>query len=174
MLGSGYDTIEDVLNNHLVLGVVLLVLFLKAFVVLLSLGSGTSGGTLAPMFMISAAIGSSFAMIVDRMIPRAHLSPEAFAVAGMGALLGASSRATFTFMFCAFETTARFPRPAAGAAGLRPRGRSGLHPTAEFDHDAEIRQARHARPWRKRNRSAESRARERIDAQRREIRLRRK
>jgi chloride channel protein, CIC family len=108
VLGSGYDTIEDVLNNHLVLGMVLLVLFLKAFVVLLSLGSGTSGGTLAPMFMISAAIGSSFALIVDRVIPSAHLSPEAFAVAGMGALLGASSRATFTFMFCAFETTRDF------------------------------------------------------------------
>ena len=108
VLGSGYDTIEDILNNHLVLGVVLLVLFLKAFVVLLSLGSGTSGGTLAPMFMISAAIGSSFAIVMDRVIPRAHLSPEAFAVAAMGALLGASSRATFTFMFCAFETTRDF------------------------------------------------------------------
>src|SRR5271169_3646532 len=69
VLGSGYDTIEDVLNNHLLLSVVLLVLFLKAFVVLLSLGSGTSGGTLAPMFMISAAIGSSFALVVDRVFP---------------------------------------------------------------------------------------------------------
>jgi chloride channel protein, CIC family len=108
VLGSGYDTIEDVLNNHLVLSVVLLVLLLKSFVLLLSLGSGTSGGTLAPMFMISAAIGSSFAIVVDRIIPRAHLSPEAFAVAAMGALLGASSRATFTFMFCAFETTRDF------------------------------------------------------------------
>jgi len=108
VLGSGYDTIEDILNNNLLLSVVLLVLFLKAFVVLLSLGSGTSGGTLAPMFMISAAIGSSFAIVVDRIIPRAHLSPEAFAVAAMGALLGASSRATFTFMFCAFETTRDF------------------------------------------------------------------
>jgi CBS domain-containing protein len=60
------------------------------------------------MFMISAAIGSSFAIVVDRVIPGAHLSPEAFAVAAMGALLGASSRATFTFMFCAFETTRDF------------------------------------------------------------------
>jgi Voltage gated chloride channel len=33
VLGSGYDTIEDILNNHLVLGVVLLVLILKSFVV---------------------------------------------------------------------------------------------------------------------------------------------
>ena len=108
VLGSGYDTIEDVLNARLVLGVLLLLLLLKAFVVLLSLGSGTSGGTLAPMFMISAALGNVFAVVVNRLIPGAHLSPTAYAVAAMGALLCASARATFTFMVCAFETTHDF------------------------------------------------------------------
>jgi H+/Cl- antiporter ClcA len=108
VLGSGYDTIHDILNGQLALKIVLLVLIFKAFVVLLSLGSGTSGGTLAPMFMISAALGSLFATVVNVVIPGAHLSPEAFAVAAMGALLGAAARATFTFMFCAFETTRDF------------------------------------------------------------------
>ncbi len=108
VLGSGYDTIEDILNARLALGLVFLILILKAFVVLLSLGSGTSGGTLAPMFMISAALGSIFAITVNAIIPGAHLSPAAFAVAAMGALLGAAARATFTFMFCAFETTRDF------------------------------------------------------------------
>src|SRR5579862_8258374 len=108
VLGSGYDTIEDILNARLAIGLVLLILILKAFVVLLSLGSGTSGGTLAPMFMISAALGSVFAMTVNAVLPGAHLSPAAFAVAAMGALLGAAARATFTFMFCAFETTRDF------------------------------------------------------------------
>ncbi|HTW22234.1 MAG TPA: chloride channel protein [Candidatus Baltobacteraceae bacterium] len=108
VLGSGYDTIEDILNARLALGLVALILVLKAFVVLLSLGSGTSGGTLAPMFMISAALGSVFAMTVNAVVPGAHLSPAAFAVAAMGALLGAAARATFTFMFCAFETTRDF------------------------------------------------------------------
>src|SRR5579863_9591611 len=108
VFGPGYATIGDVLNVRLALTAVVLLLVLKAAVVLLSLGSGTSGGTLAPMFMISAAIGSTFAIIVDRLLPGAHLSPEAFAVAAMGALLGASSRATFTFMFCAIETTHDF------------------------------------------------------------------
>ncbi|HTS13063.1 MAG TPA: chloride channel protein [Candidatus Limnocylindrales bacterium] len=108
VLGSGYDTIEDIINNHIALTVVVLVLVFKAFVVLLSLGSGTSGGTLAPMFMISAALGNVFAVVVNRIVPGAHLSPAAFAIAAMGALLGASARATFTFMFCAFETTRDF------------------------------------------------------------------
>ncbi|HUJ32385.1 MAG TPA: chloride channel protein [Candidatus Acidoferrum sp.] len=108
VLGSGYDTIEDILNNHLAVTLVALVLVFKAFVVLLSLGSGTSGGTLAPMFMISAALGNVFAVVVNKIVPGAHVSPAAFAIAAMGALLGASARATFTFMFCAFETTRDF------------------------------------------------------------------
>jgi chloride channel protein, CIC family len=108
VLGSGYDTIEDILNGRLLLGLVVLIFVCKAFVVLLSLGSGTSGGTLAPMFMISAALGNSFAVVINHLIPSAHLSPAAFAIAAMGALLGAAARATFTFMFCAFETTRDF------------------------------------------------------------------
>jgi CBS domain-containing protein len=83
-------------------------LIFKAFVVLLSLGSGTSGGTLAPMFMMSAAIGSTFATVVNYLIPSAHLSVGAYAVAAMGALLCACARAPFTFLVCAIETTHDF------------------------------------------------------------------
>lgn len=108
VFGPGYATIGDVLNVRMALTAVVLLLIFKAFVVLLSLGSGTSGGTLAPMFMISAAIGSTFAMVVNLLIPSAHLSVGAYAVAAMGALLCACARATFTFMVCAIETTHDF------------------------------------------------------------------
>ena len=108
VFGPGYDTIGDVLNVRLALTAVLLLLVFKAAVVLLSLGSGTSGGTLAPMFMISGAIGSTFAMVVNYFVPGAHLSVGAYAVAAMGALLCACARATFTFMVCAIETTHDF------------------------------------------------------------------
>src|SRR5262249_4501019 len=100
--------ISDVLNVRLAVSAVVLLLLLKSFVVLISLGSGTSGGTLAPMFMISAAIGSTFAAAVNYAIPSAHLSPGAYAVAAMGAPLCACARATFTFMVCAIETTHDF------------------------------------------------------------------
>jgi CBS domain-containing protein len=108
VFGPGYATIGDVLNVRLALTAVLLLLVFKAAVVLLSLGSGTSGGTLAPMFMMSAAIGSTFAMVVNYLVPSAHLSVGAYAVAAMGALLCACARATFTFMVCAIETTHDF------------------------------------------------------------------
>jgi CBS domain-containing protein len=108
VFGPGYATIGDVLNVRLALTAVVLLLIFKAAVVLLSLGSGTSGGTLAPMFMMSAAIGSTFAMVVNYLVPSAHLSVGAYAVAAMGALLCACARATFTFMVCAIETTHDF------------------------------------------------------------------
>jgi H+/Cl- antiporter ClcA/predicted transcriptional regulator len=108
VLGPGYATIVDVLNVRFALTAVVLLLIFKAAVVLLSLGSGTSGGTLAPMFLMSAAIGSTFAMVVNYIIPSAHLSAGAYAVAAMGALLCACARAPFTFLVCAIETTHDF------------------------------------------------------------------
>ena len=105
VLGVGYDTITDILNARLALDLLLLVMVAKAAALVISLGSGTSGGLLAPMFMSSAAMGGAFAMLANRVVPSAHLSPGAFAVVAMGAVFGAASRATFTFIIFAFEIT---------------------------------------------------------------------
>jgi chloride channel protein, CIC family len=105
VLGVGYDTITDILNANLALNLLLVVMIAKAAALIVSLGSGTSGGLLAPMFMSSAAMGGAFAMIVNRVVPSAHLSPGAFALVAMGAVFGAASRATFTFIIFAFEIT---------------------------------------------------------------------
>jgi CIC family chloride channel protein len=105
VLGVGYDTISDILNANLVLKVLLVVMIAKAAALVISLGSGTSGGLLAPMFMSSAAMGGMFAMVVNAIYPAAHLSPGAFALVAMGAVFGAASRATFTFIIFAFEIT---------------------------------------------------------------------
>ncbi len=105
VLGVGYDTIGDILNANLALKLLIVVMIAKAVALVVSLGSGTSGGLLAPMFMSSAALGGLFAMGVDKIIPSAHLSPGAFALVAMGAVFGAASRATFTFIIFAFEIT---------------------------------------------------------------------
>jgi CIC family chloride channel protein len=60
---------------------------------------------LAPCFMWSAAMGGIFAMVANHFVPGAHLSPAAFALVAMGAVFGAASRATFTFIIFAFEIT---------------------------------------------------------------------
>ncbi len=105
VLGVGYDTIGDILNAQLAFKLLLVVMIAKAVALVISLGSGTSGGLLAPMFMSSAALGGVFAMTVNRMFPSANLAAGAFALVAMGAVFGAASRATFTFIIFAFEIT---------------------------------------------------------------------
>jgi H+/Cl- antiporter ClcA len=105
VLGVGYDTIGDILNASLAWKLLLVVMLAKAVALVISLGSGTSGGLLAPMFMSSAALGGVFAIGIDRIFPAANLSPGAFALVAMGAVFGAASRATFSFIIFAFEIT---------------------------------------------------------------------
>jgi len=105
VFGVGYDTISDILNGHLVWKILLVVMIAKFAALVISLGSGTSGGLLAPTFMWSAAMGGLFAMVANQAFPSAHLSPGAFALVAMGAVFGAASRATFSFIIFAFEIT---------------------------------------------------------------------
>ena len=105
VLGVGYDTIGDILNANLAWKLLVVVMIAKAIALVISLGSGTSGGLLAPMFMSSAALGGAFAMAIDRVLPVANLSPGAFALVAMGAVFGSASRATFSFIIFAFEIT---------------------------------------------------------------------
>lgn len=105
VLGVGYDTISDILTMKLALGTLVIVMVFKTLALVISIGSGTSGGLLAPTFMASAAMGAAFAMVINHFIPSAHLSPGAFALVAMGAVFGAASRATFAFIIFAFELT---------------------------------------------------------------------
>src|ERR1035437_2124274 len=105
VFGVGYDTISGILNDKFTLGLLLGIMVFKALALLVSLGSGTSGGLLAPMFMTSAAMGAAFAMGLNYLIPGAHLAPGAFALVAMGAVFGAAANATFAFIIFAFEIT---------------------------------------------------------------------
>jgi CIC family chloride channel protein len=105
VLGVGYDTISDILAARLTWQILLLIVVFKSLALVVSLGSGTSGGLLAPMFMASAALGGLFAMGVNHVAPEMQLAAGAFALVAMGAVFGAASRATFTFIIFAFEIT---------------------------------------------------------------------
>jgi len=104
-LGVGYDAIGDVLNSRLALGTVAVLGLVKLVSWWLALGSGTSGGTLAPILLISAAFGTLFGAGVNHVLPGAHVAPGAFALVAMAATFGASTRATFTAIVFTFELT---------------------------------------------------------------------
>jgi chloride channel protein, CIC family len=153
VLGVGYDTTDDILNARLTLSVLLIVMLTKTVALVVSLGSGTSGGLLAPMFMSGAAFGGAFALLLNRIVPAAHLSPGAFALVAMGAMFGAATRAAFTLIVFGFEVTHDYNSVlplifaaviAEGVAMLHMPSttimieklrRSGLHISQEFEVD---------------------------------------
>ena len=103
ILGVGYDVITGVLNGQFAIGVVAMILVAKAVAWLLAMGSQTSGGTLAPLFMIGGSVGYLFGSWVAPLFP--GLGPEVFAIAGMAAVFGTASRAPFTSIVFALEVT---------------------------------------------------------------------
>lgn len=108
IFGPGYYVIENILNNEYTVGFLLLLLVAKSLVWLVCLGSGTSGGTLAPIFMIGAAAGASFGLVLNQLVPGLDAAPLAFAMAGMAAVFGSSTRATFASIIFVFEITQNY------------------------------------------------------------------
>lgn len=108
VLGVGYDTISDILNARMAMGALAVIMIAKGVALLVSLGSGTSGGLLAPMFMCGAALGGLYAGAINHWMPSAELSSGAFALVAMAAVFGAASRAPFAFIIFAFEITRDF------------------------------------------------------------------
>jgi chloride channel protein, CIC family len=104
-LGVGYDAIGDVLNDRLAVGAIAVLAVAKLVAWWLALGSGTSGGTLAPLLLIGGSFGSLVGSLVLAAMPGLGVSPGAFAVVGMAATFGASTRATFTAIVFLFELT---------------------------------------------------------------------
>jgi chloride channel protein, CIC family len=104
-LGVGYGTINDVLADRLTIGLLAAVFLGKLLAWWIALGSGTSGGTLAPILLISGAFGSLLGTLINELAPALHLAPGAVALVAMAATFGASTRATFTAIVFAFELT---------------------------------------------------------------------
>lgn len=105
VLGVGYDTITNILNGNLGLQILLIIMVFKSLALMVSLGSKTSGGLLAPMFMAGAALGGVYAIIWNGIIPGLALAPGAYALVAMAAIFGTASRSTFALIIFAFEIT---------------------------------------------------------------------
>jgi chloride channel protein, CIC family len=104
-LGVGYDEISAVLAGTLAVSTLVVLVIAKLAAWWVSLASGTSGGTLAPLLLISGGFGSLMGTMVQHVWPAGHVSPGAFALVAMAAAFGASIRATFTAIVFLFELT---------------------------------------------------------------------
>jgi len=98
-LGVGYDTIGGLLQGSVTTKVILGVLIVKWFIWSVSLGSGTSGGVLAPLLMMGGALGGLEAMFLP------NEGAGFWPLISMGAMLGGTMRSPFTSIVFAFELT---------------------------------------------------------------------
>src|SRR5215510_8524835 len=98
-LGVGYDTIGNLLQGSVTTKVILGVLLVKWFIWAVSLGSGTSGGVLAPLLMMGGALGGLEAMFLP------NEGAGFWPLVSMGAILGGTMRSPFTSIIFAFAVT---------------------------------------------------------------------
>ena len=104
-LGVGYANITAVISGQIgLLGLVSLCL-LKLLSWSVALGSGTSGGTLAPLFTIGGALGGALGLLAMSLAPWLHVDPRLAALVSMAAIFSGASRAFLTSVVFAFETT---------------------------------------------------------------------
>jgi H+/Cl- antiporter ClcA len=98
-LGVGYETIEDLLNGALPYREVVVLMAVKWVIWAVSLGSGTSGGVLAPLLMLGSALGG----LAGTFLPGAGAA--FWPVVGMGSVLGGMMRSPLTAVVFSVELT---------------------------------------------------------------------
>ncbi len=103
VLGTSYDTIRDMLNNRLSAGSLVGISFAKFWALVISLGSGTTGGVFAPSLVVGGGLGSTFALGARHFFPSLVSDPAFYALAAMAAVFGGIARAPFTSIVFLFE-----------------------------------------------------------------------
>ncbi|MEV7684552.1 chloride channel protein [Streptomyces bungoensis] len=145
-LGVGYDVIGALLTGHATVGLIVGILVVKTLIWGLSLGSGTSGGVLAPMFMVGGALGAAEGLVFP------HVSPGFWALVSLAGVLGGVMRSPLTgIVFClelTHEVNALIPMVITASAAYllsvvllkrsvltEKLARRGLHLTREYSVD---------------------------------------
>lgn len=104
--GVGYATIQAVLDGWGASGWLLVLLFVcKLFATSTSLGAGSSGGIFSPSLFMGSTLGAAFAMLAAPLLPGLGIDAPAFAMVGMGAMVGGGTGAAMTAVTMIFEMT---------------------------------------------------------------------
>jgi CBS domain-containing protein len=104
-LGVGYVNIDSILSAEFTAQFVFVFCSMKFLSWVIALGSGTSGGTLAPLFTIGGGLGTLIGSIGQALWPSLSIDLKAAALVGMAALFAGASRALLASVVFAFETT---------------------------------------------------------------------
>jgi H+/Cl- antiporter ClcA/predicted transcriptional regulator len=104
-LGVGYENIEQMGAGTIAGRALLVLVVLKLVSWLVALGSGTSGGTLAPLFTIGGGVGALAGGTLAQAFPSLGIDPRIAALVGMAAIFAGASHAVLASVVFAFEIT---------------------------------------------------------------------
>jgi H+/Cl- antiporter ClcA/CBS domain-containing protein len=104
-LGVGYTNIDAILSGGVLGGALLMLVVLKFVSWSVYLGSGTSGGTLAPLFTIGGGLGALLGAAAIALKPSMGVDPHVAALVGMASIFAGASHALLASVIFAFETT---------------------------------------------------------------------
>ena len=103
VFGTSYDTIRDILNDRIAAGHLVGISIAKFGALVISLGSGTTGGVFAPSLVVGGGLGATFAIGMQHFFPSVVSDPAFYALAAMAAVFGGIARAPFTSIVFLFE-----------------------------------------------------------------------
>jgi H+/Cl- antiporter ClcA len=103
VFGTSYDTIREMLNDHLSVASLISIAVAKFWALVISLGSGTTGGVFAPSLVVGGGLGSAYAAACKHFFPHLVSDPAFYSLVAMAAVFGGISRAPFTSIIFLFE-----------------------------------------------------------------------
>jgi chloride channel protein, CIC family len=103
VFGTSYDTIRDMLNDRMTVSKLIGASIGKFWALVISLGSGTTGGVFAPSLVVGGGLGAAFAVGAQHIFPSVVSDPAFYSLAAMAAVFGGIARAPFTSIVFLFE-----------------------------------------------------------------------
>ena len=103
VFGTGYDTIRDMLNNRLTAANLVGISIAKFWALVISLGSGTTGGVFAPSLIVGGGVGAAYGIAWQHFLPHLVSNPAFYALVAMAAVFAGIARAPFTSIVFLFE-----------------------------------------------------------------------
>ncbi|RLC18630.1 MAG: chloride channel protein [Deltaproteobacteria bacterium] len=108
VLGVGYGAIDLALMVKLSWWFMALLVLFKILATSITIGSGGSGGIFAPSLFMGAMAGGAFGSVVHYFFPSVAVSPGAYAVVGMGAVVAATTHGPLQAILIIFEMTGNY------------------------------------------------------------------
>lgn len=108
VMGFGYGSIQQALQGHLGLGLLLAIAFGKMLTTSLSIGSGGSGGVFGPSMVIGGALGGAVGLLAQRVLPPGMVEPAAFVPVGMAGFFAAAANTPISTLVMVSEMTGNY------------------------------------------------------------------